>query len=167
MKNIKILAILSMVIVLSACGAKDTTKEYVSTQTKLLAASEGADADLVATLQKAKDGKVPFSDLEAMIKTNRDLQQGIYNSLSATNTPKNSTSANEGSLLSVGEKITSYNAMIKTLSVQNYDILAQSVKSHQTLTIQYTKNAIEKINTSLTAAGEPTIDAFTAKEAKK
>lgn len=167
MKNIKMFTILFLALILTACGTADTTKEYVSTQKKLLLASQTVDDNLVAELNKAKKNKKTFSELEAMIKSGRDLQQSIYNGLSASEVSKNGKAASEGSLLYVSEKITAYSEMIKTLSMENYELLAQSVQSHQTLAEQYELKAIEDINISLTAAGEPTIESFHLTESKK
>jgi uncharacterized lipoprotein len=163
MNKIKWVMVLSLVLLLSACGNKDALKDYAAGQTKLLAASDAADAAFIALISKAKASKVPFRDLEAEVKHNRDVQEGIYASLQAAVVPTGAEAAKEGSMMYVNQKMTNYNDMIKVLSMQNYDLLDESVKQHGVLMAQYSAKALDDINLVLTKAGQAKATGFAGK----
>ena len=167
MKTVQWLAALSLIFILSACGAADTTKEDISSQMKFLTASQKADELVIDHIQKAKEEKITFQDLEARLTRERDFQQNLFNSISSMNASEDGKKAREGSLSYISEKITSYNSLIQTLSMENYDLLQNIVETHKISEEQYGKKAIEEINMSLTSIGENEIDSFEVKEEMK
>lgn len=168
MKNIQIILGLALLLILSACGAKDTTKEDLSSMANFLITSQQTDQALIETITKAKDNKTSFSDLEVLLKGGRELQQNLYNNIESLSVSKTSTSSQKTTLLYIGEKIASYNRLIQVLSKQNYDLLSESVSQHQTLMGNYEKKTLADINTALETIGEPVTDSFEIKaEAKQ
>jgi hypothetical protein len=126
-----------------------------------------ADAALIRELKADVAGDVDWLKIESKVHSARSVQQNLYDSAKKEAAEGDHAAVIEASLSVINEKITSYNEIIKSISLHDKAVTTSAIASHETLAKETESAGLVKINAYLEATGGETLESLTAVEKEK